>query len=148
MAYSTAWGRIDGGDPAWEKLLDLEVGLDVIIPTLPPSTNQLLGYRRDGRVYKTEEAKAWAKGAALIIGAANQGREWDSWWLELWFDVCLPNISWRDIDNFEKLAIDTLAAKLGFDDRYILTKHITKWPTEEKMRIRLKKLGSLKKEKS
>ena len=116
--------------------------LVVNIPTLPKSTNALLGITRTGHVYKTSAARAWAEQAALIIGAANQGREWSGYWLEVVFDVYMPNVAWRDVDNCIKLALDTLAAKLGFDDRYVLSVSANKWWSEKRcMVIKLRKMG-------
>ena len=116
--------------------------LVVTIPVLPESTNVLLGITRTGQVYKTHAARAWAEEAALIIGAANQGRDWSGYWLEVVFDIYMPNVAWRDVDNCIKLALDTLAAKLGFDDRYILSVCANKWWSEKKrMVIKLRKVG-------
>ena len=117
--------------------------LDVVIPFLPTSVNALYRWGK-GHLYKTQEATDWAEKAALIIGAANQGQDWDGYWLEVTLDVCLPKLAWRDLDNCAKLALDVLSAKLGFDDRYVLSLHLHKWPTAEKLRIRLKRLCPLK----
>lgn len=112
---------------------------EVVIPTLPPSVNALYRIGKHGKIYKTWEAKEWAKGAALIIGAANQGREWDGW-LEVWVDVYMKNPKRRDVDNFAKLTLDALSSKLGFDDRYIECLHIcTITSEEEKLVVRLRK---------
>lgn len=127
----------------WRTNMTQTFDLDVVIPFLPTSVNQLYRWGK-GHMYKTQAAKVWAKDAALIIGSANQGREWTGYWLEVTLDICLPNLAWRDLDNCAKLTLDTLAKKLGFDDRYILSLHLHKWPTDEKLRIRLKKLCPLK----
>lgn len=115
---------------------------DVVIPFLPTSTNALYKWGK-GHMYKTQAAKDWAKDAALLIGAANTVGDWSDYWLVVTLDVCLPNPARRDIDNCAKLALDTLAAKLGFDDRYVISLHIHSWPREEKLRIRLGKVGPL-----
>ena len=119
-----------------------EETLDIVITFLPKSVNALYRWGK-GHMYKTQAAKDWAADAALIIGAANQGQEWTGYWLEVTLDICLPKIARRDLDNCAKLALDVLSAKLGFDDRYILSLHLHKRSTEEKLRIRLKKLSPL-----
>jgi len=94
---------------------------EVYVPTLPPTTN--MSYKSGkGRFYKTTESKNWQKQAALPIGAAHN-RNPHNWTGKLlacslfFFD---NSVLTCDIDGRIKPILDCVAAKLEFDDRYIV----------------------------
>ena len=91
--------------------------LIVFIPMLPPGLNQTYKTGK-GNFYKSSEAKEWQAQAALLIGAEAGHQNWvdDSKFYEV--ELTIQN-SRHDTDAFIKLVIDTLAQKLGFDDKRI-----------------------------
>jgi Holliday junction resolvase RusA-like endonuclease len=89
------------------------------IPISPPGINETYKITSQGgvRMYKVTEANDWSAHAALIIGSEaaiqdfelTQEREWE---IRILFS------NWRqDVDAPVKLVIDTVAIKLGVDDR-------------------------------
>ena len=92
----------------------------VFIPTLPPTTNQ--AYRcGKGRFYMTEEGKAWKTAAQLLVQVAD--RQPEGFWRGKQLYVSLiffdESVLMADVDGRAKLALDSVAAGLGFDDRYV-----------------------------
>lgn len=82
-------------------------------------------------MYKTAKALIWQQGAALIIGseAGNQGWVDNSKYYEL--EIKFSN--WNmDEDGPVKLVQDTIAEKLGFNDKRILRQCSEKIKSEDK----------------
>lgn len=116
---------------------------EVWIPALPPSTNTAYRISR-GRMYISKEGNDWAEKAALIIGAKHgeDPYEWKGRDLQVSFTFYGPHPLRWDVDGRIKLALDTLAAKLDFDDRYIQAVHARKQKGPEGVHIVLEELGS------
>ena len=97
----------------------------VFIDSLPPTSNQAYKVGRLGKakgvLYMTEEGKAWKDGAQLAVQAAN--RQPEGFWKGRQLYVSLTFFGHStltyDIDGRVKLALDAVAAGLGFDDRYV-----------------------------
>ena len=111
---------------------------EVWIPALPISTNCAYKIRRS-RMYISAEGKHWAEKAALIIGAKHgrNPQEWRNKELRVSL-VFFDNhpLCW-DVDGRIKITLDTLASKLGFDDRYIMELDAKKQKGPEGVLIRL-----------
>ena len=88
------------------------------IPLLPPGINRTYGKGR-GRVYLTHEARAWSKGAALVIGAEAGKIGWKDYGGEYEIQITMYG-SRLDVDAPVKLILDTVTRKLGFDDSHVI----------------------------
>lgn len=108
--------------------------LRIWIPLLPPGINASYGVgNRKGKadMYKTNEALIWQRGAALIIGSEAARQNWadDS----KYYEIVIKFSNWNmDADGPIKLVIDTVATKLGFNDKRILKQSSEKIKSEEK----------------
>ncbi len=108
--------------------------LKIWIPLLPPGINESYGVvNRRGKadMYKTEKALIWQQGAALIIGAEAGRQGWvdDSRYYEI--KITLQNSN-HDEDASVKIVQDTVAEKLGFNDKRIMEQSSRKIQAEEK----------------
>jgi len=94
------------------------MNFDCWIPLLPPGINRTYGKGR-GRVYLTHEARAWSKGAALVIGAEAGRIGWEDYGGDYEIQITMYG-SRLDVDAPIKLIIDTVTRKLGFDDSRVI----------------------------
>lgn len=92
--------------------------LEIFIPLLPPGINRDYGIGRHGKIYKTNEAKAWSSSAALLIGAKAGQIGWEDHGGEFEIEIVCSQMS-HDVDSPIKLIIDTVSLKLGFDDKRV-----------------------------
>lgn len=109
---------------------------EVWIPTLPPTTNTAYRISRS-RMYISKEGNDWAEKAALVIGTkhSKDPYEWKGRDLQVSFTFYgIHPLRW-DVDGRIKLALDTLAAKLGFDDRNVWQVYARKQKGPEGVRI-------------
>ena len=90
---------------------------NIFIEVLPPGINKTYSVTSKGgkgRMYKSEEAKAWATGAALQIGSRAAELEFEP---EGHYDLkIIVTGSRMDVDAPIKLIQDTLCQKLDFDE--------------------------------
>lgn len=109
-------------------LAQLKPPLKIWIPLLPPGINQT--YRiGNGHMYKSREANDWAADAAMVIGSAAVD------WVDEseYYEICIELHNDRhDVDAPIKLVIDTVAAKLGFNDNRIMKQCSEKKMSNEK----------------
>ena len=89
----------------------------------PPSTNHAYAVR-NGRKIKTTTAREYATEVAWRVAdhvrTGEQPPEtWGGTRLAATLDVYPPDARRRDLANLEKLALDAVAAQLGFDDSQI-----------------------------
>lgn len=108
--------------------------LRIWVPILPPGINQSYGVvNRQGKgdMYKTQDALIWQAGAALIIGSEAAQQNWmdDSKFYEI--KITLYN-SRHDVDANLKIVLDTVAEKLGFNDKKIVEQSSKKIQSNEK----------------
>jgi len=100
------------------------MNLTVFIPYVPPGINKQYGYAR-GHTYLTKEARDWRTKAGLLIGSCAGQNNWrhnvKSYDLE---------VEWwgrkHDEDAHLKIIQDTLALKLGFNDKIVKKASIVK----------------------
>lgn len=94
---------------------------ECFIPNLPPGLNQTYGVTSVGgkaRMYKNPVALQWAEKASLVIGAKAGEIDWKDDSKE--YEIIIQFNNWRmDTDGPVKLVQDTLATKLGFNDKKI-----------------------------
>lgn len=93
-------------------------------------------------MYISKEGNDWAGKAALIIGAKHgqNPQEWKGKDLQVSFTFYgIHPLRW-DVDGRIKLALDTLAIKLGFDDRNVWQVYAKKLKGPEGVRIILEEL--------
>lgn len=104
--------------------------LKVWVPILPPGINRtyLIGNKH---LYKSEVARDWETSAALVIGSEAASQEWldDSSFYEV--NIQLHNSN-HDVDAHQKLIIDCLTQKLGFNDNRILKQCSEKIKSDKK----------------
>jgi hypothetical protein len=108
--------------------------LVVQIDALPPGINSQYGVGRGRardvsyltesddrkpRVYLTPEAEKWAAQAALVIGAKSGETGWRQEFASYGLLTAFSGTT-MDVDAPVRLVIDTVARKLGFDDRLIV----------------------------
>lgn len=95
--------------------------LKITIESCPPGINATYKVNPNShrKVYKDEQATAWAAGAALVIGAAAAKQDWkdDCEFYEVEVIFHHPRL---DVDAPIKLIYDTLSQKLGFNDGRII----------------------------
>ena len=88
----------------------------------PPSTNTAYAVVR-GRKIKTKKAREYADTVAAIAYQVDRDYTGDDYWtagrLAVTLDMHAPDRRRRDLGNVEKLAVDAIAAQLGFDDSQI-----------------------------
>jgi Holliday junction resolvase RusA-like endonuclease len=108
---------------------------EVFIEVLPPGINRTYASTVNpttgkSRIYKSGDARDWARQAALVIGsqAALMDFEPDGEY-NLYVEV---HNSRMDIDAPLKLIQDTVTEKLGFDDRHIQEVEIKKIKSDKK----------------
>ena len=107
----------------------------VFIPTLPPTSNHAYGVavnkRGKGFIYMTAEGKAWKTGAQLAVQAADNQPEgfWKGKQLFVSLTFFYKSTLIHDIDGLVKLALDSVADGLGFDDRYVFPLLLNKKPS-------------------
>ncbi len=101
----------------------------VFIPVFSPGLNKTYKTGK-GRFYKAKEIKEWQAQAALIIGSAAAEQEWkdDSEYYEIIIEF---NNFRQDFDAPIKLITDTVALKLGFNDKRIMKGSIEKKVSEQ-----------------
>lgn len=92
--------------------------LEVFIPILPPGINRDYAIGWHGKMHKTNEARAWSKSAALLIGAKAGQIGWEDHEGRFEIDIICSRMK-HDVDAPMKLIIDTVSLKLGFDDRRV-----------------------------
>lgn len=115
---------------------------EVWIPALPPTTNMAYRIGR-GRMYISKEGKEWSEKAALIIGVKHgeDPHEWKGKDLQVTFTFYGPHPLRWDVDGRIKTTLDTLATKLGFDDRYVWEVHVRKEKGPSGVSIILEEIG-------
>lgn len=104
--------------------------IEITIPALPPGINQTYLIRRDGGLALTNEARAWDKVAALIVGTEAGKFNFEP---DLTADYQIIVRWWggrHDADAHLKLVQDCITRKLGFDDRQIKTCVIQRCPPD------------------
>lgn len=93
--------------------------LKVWVPLLPPGINATYGIRRGGRgLYKTQKAVDWQNDAALLIGSKAGEVGWEDHGGDFQLSYTLSQAR-TDLDASIKLIGDTVAEKLGFNDKRI-----------------------------
>lgn len=106
--------------------------LSVSVP-LPPGLNQTYKTTSNsGIIYKDRKTVEWQNDAALLIGSAAGVQNFER---DNWYSVVLEFKSDRmDIDAPVKVVLDTLARKLNFNDRQIISLLVTKTPIKDSTR--------------
>jgi Holliday junction resolvase RusA-like endonuclease len=99
-----------------------------VIPGLPPTTNHGYGLSvRGGHavMYKTQTAKDWQYVASLFLIASHKRQDWGD--RDLYVSIVFAGKNkGRDIDGGVKLALDTLAEGLGFNDKQVVELRVFK----------------------
>lgn len=103
---------------------------EVFIPVLPPGINDTYkpSKTKEGKpyIYKNPKAKKWQADAALLIGsAANVAEFVPSDRIKIDITTQGANL---DVDAPAKLVIDTIAEKLGFNDKVVEDVNLIKKP--------------------
>lgn len=96
--------------------------MKIYIPICPPGINETYKVGKSGNkghLYKSARANKWAEDAGLIIGAEAGKQEWKD--TSKYYSIYIRFSNFRqDVDAPIKLVIDTVTAKLGFDDKRIV----------------------------
>ena len=97
------------------------------VPHRPPTTNVSYKISRS-RMYMSAEGKYWKEQAILLMRCKHNEnpQEWQGRFLEVYLTFFDSSIITYDGDGPVKITCDALSEALGFDDRYILSYHITK----------------------
>lgn len=87
-----------------------------------PSTNTVYKRAANGRLYMTDAGTVFKKATALIVRNASQHARFavpPKARLAIMLTHHFVDNRPRDVDNYNKLAIDAIAAALGFNDKQI-----------------------------
>lgn len=110
-----------------QKPANIITELEVLIPGLPPSLNNMYPTSRQGRRYVSKEGKAFKKLAKAIVAIAIRGNQLapDEWYhvridfyTQLFYKNGKPK-KW-DVTNHQKAVEDSLAEAVGVDDSRFL----------------------------
>ena len=104
----------------------------VTVPGLPPSLNHLYPMGRDGRRHMSAAGRDWYKTVALacLVGRVPRYTNPKVRLAAAFEFVGLPYT--RDVSNCVKALEDSLAAALGFEDRYIEAISAVRVPAERR----------------
>lgn len=118
-----------------EAIMRRDSEFRVFIDTLPPTSNHAYGVavNKQARafIYMTAEGKAWKDGAQMVVQAANDKAEgfWKGKQLYVSLTFFDKSVLTYDVDGRSKLALDAVAAGLGFNDRYVFPLLLDKRPS-------------------
>ncbi len=124
------------------------------LPSFPPSINKLYDINhRQRRVYLSDDALLWKTRTIPFVKPCR----WPADWLfELQLEYQSP--SWltkdgkvrrRDVQNMDKITIDLLFAKWGYDDsRLVQITTSKRWGLREQIRVTVEKSEIVLKEQS
>lgn len=84
----------------------------ITIPAVPPTCNTMWRKGISGRIYLTEEAKAWRN----IVGLVARSVRTDWKFFEVVIEIWMPNQRLSDVDNRIKPTLDALTASKVWED--------------------------------